>query len=56
MISEIKNAINNLIKILIIFRKTSPLHNLSNEEKEEIIIVLNETMEKLKKIKEEIEK
>lgn len=56
MNSEVKIAINNLIKILSILRKTSPLHNLSHEEKKEIIATLDETIEKLKKMKEAMEK
>lgn len=55
MSSEVKSAINNLIKILSIFRRTSPFHNLSDEERKEVISTLNDTIEKLKKVKEAME-
>jgi hypothetical protein len=56
MISEIKESINDLIKILSILRKKAPFHNLDDNEKKELINILEEISKKINKIKEEIEK
>lgn len=56
MSSEVKSAIGDLIKVLNILRKTSPFHNLKDEEKKEVIKALENAMEKIEKLKEAMEK
>lgn len=54
MISEIKESINDLIKILSILRRKAPFHNLDENEKKELINILEEISKRINKIKEEI--
>ncbi|MCS7098297.1 MAG: hypothetical protein NZ922_04910 [Candidatus Methanomethyliaceae archaeon] len=56
MSSEVKAAIGDLIKVLNILRRTSPFHNLGEEERKEVIKALEDVMERIRKLREGMEK